>query len=184
MNRYSIMHSLAQTSLAPCMITMTLFFWTRQILFVMTFACVTGCGALVSSTNAAHQAEELTQQGRYEDAISSYRQHMEDRLAVTNRPEWENPHFYLLRIGDLYLRMEQPQAALAAYQEAKVHGIESGLISDRYRAVANWYIERAQLQAAFDVLKKHRELDSLLFDAMLDRVGRALTNQERSSATK
>jgi tetratricopeptide (TPR) repeat protein len=150
----------------------------------MIVVCSIGCGLLRSSTNAAQQAEELTQQGNYEEAISLYREHIQDRLAVTNRAEWENPYFYLLRIGDLHLRMEQPQAALDAYQEAEAHDIETGLISDRYRAVANWYIAHAQLQAAFDVLKKYRERDSLLFDAMLDRVGRALTKQDSHLKTK
>jgi tetratricopeptide (TPR) repeat protein len=139
---------------------------------------ISGCGLLPDSTSAAHQAEELTQQGYYEEAIAQYRIHMRDRLEVSNREDWENPHFYLLRIGDLYLRMGQPQSALDTYREAETNQVEKSLISDRYRAVAHWYIENNQLQAAFDVLKTYRDRDSLLFDAMLDRVGRALTSQE------
>jgi predicted Zn-dependent protease len=106
---------------------------------------------------------------------------MEDRLAESKRPEWENPYFYLLRIGDLQLRMDQPVAALESYQQAEAQKVESSLISDRYRATANWYIEQGRLQEAFDLLQKYRERDSLLFDAMLDRVGRALTDQETVS---
>jgi tetratricopeptide (TPR) repeat protein len=145
---------------------------------------LSGCGLLFDSTTAAHRAEELTQQERFEEAISQYRVHIQTRLKVSNRADWENPHFYLLRIGDLYLRMGQPQAALDAYREAEANQIEASLISDRYRAVAHWYVENNQLQSAFDVLKTYRDRDSLLFDAMLDRVGRALTKQENPTQGK
>lgn len=153
-----------------------------QALCVALF--VSGCGLLSKPINSANQAEEFTQQGQYEEAIALYRAHIEDRLAVSNRAEWENPYFYLLRIGDLYLRMEQPQAALDAYREAEANKVEESLISDRYRAVAHWYIEHGQLQAAFDLLKTYRGKDSLLFDAMLDRVGRSLTSQETGGLVK
>lgn len=147
------------------------------------FACA--CGSLFQTTNPVQLAEELTQQGQYEEAISQYKDHIGSRLMVTGRPEWENPYFYLLRIGDLHLRLEQPQAALEAYQQAEQNSVDINLISDRYRALANWYIERQQLEAAFELLKNHRDRDSLLFDAMLDRVGRAITSQEMPpTATK
>jgi tetratricopeptide (TPR) repeat protein len=150
---------------------------------ILTLA-ISSCSILPESTNAANQAEELTQQGYYEEAIAQYRIHMRDRLEVSDRAEWENPHFYLLRIGDLYLRMGQPQSALEAYREAETNQVEKSLISDRYRALAHWYVENNQLQSAFDLLKTYRDRDSLLFDAMLDRVGRALTNQETRAPVK
>jgi hypothetical protein len=156
--------------------------WTCVLLSVTT--CLSGCGLLSKSPNAANQAEEFTQLGQYEEAIQLYREHIESRLSVSNRAEWENPHFYLLRIGDLYLRMEQPQAAIDAYRDAEAHKVEDSLISDRYRALAHWYIEHNQLQAAFDLLKTYRGKDSLLFDAMLDRVGRAMTAQETAGRVK
>jgi tetratricopeptide (TPR) repeat protein len=139
---------------------------------------VCGCGFSSQGSSSLYRAEEFSQQERYEDAIASYRDHIEDRLSERTRPDWENPYFYLLRIGDLQLRMNQPTAALESYDLAEKEHVEASLISDRYRAVANWYIERAKLQEAFDLLQKYRDRDSLLFDAMLDRVGRALTAQE------
>ncbi len=152
----------------------------RRIAAVAYCMAVVGCGALKSGSDRASLAEESTQQGRYQEAIALYQEHIAQRLDSTNRPEWENPHFYLLRIGDLYLRLEQPDAALASYTLAEQNAIEPSLISDRYRAVASWHIERDNLSAAFELLKKYRDRDSLLFDAMLDRVGKELTAQEAS----
>lgn len=137
-----------------------------------------GCSSWHGSSSSLYRAEELTQQESYDEAIAAYREHIDDRLEVSDRPDWENPYFYLLRIGDIQLRQQQPGAALESYREAELQQVEASLISDRYRAVAAWYIEHGQLQDAFDLLKKHRDRDSLLFDAMLDRVSRELTTRE------
>jgi tetratricopeptide (TPR) repeat protein len=144
---------------------------------------VSACGSWFQGSPALYRAEELSQQERYDEAIVMYREHIEDRLKERNRPEWENPHFYLLRIGDLQLRMEQPAAALESYHEAEQRGVEESLLSDRYRALAQWYSERGKLNEAFQVLKKNRGRDTLLFDAMLDRVGRELTATENAKPT-
>jgi hypothetical protein len=133
----------------------------------------TACSSLQSST-LANRAEQLVEEGRYDQAIESYRSHIERRLAASDRPEWENPYFYLLRVTDIELMNSRPNEALKACSEAAANGVERGLISDRYRAIAAWHIDHKELQRAFDILKTHRELDPLLFDAMLDRVGRAL----------
>lgn len=144
------------------------------------------CSSLSEHEDPIRLAEQQTEQGHYEEALVIYQEHMEDRLAQTNRPEWENPYFYLLAVGDIYLRMGQPERALASYNEAEKHGVEASLISDRYRSVAHWYIEQRQLEQALEVLRKYRDRDSLLFDSLLDKVGRALTAQEsaRSGAAQ
>lgn len=144
--------------------------------------CCTGCTSWFDNSSSLYRAEELTQREQYDEAITAYREHIDDRLHVSNRPEWENPHFYLLRIGDIKLRQGDPKAALDSYQEAEREKVEPSLISDRYRAVASWYVEKGRLQEAFELLKTYRDRDSLLFDAMLDRIGRELTKQEARPA--
>jgi tetratricopeptide (TPR) repeat protein len=134
----------------------------------------------MSGSEELRKADELSRQGRHNEAIAAYRAHMQQRLAVTERPEWEDPHFYLLLIGDSYLHRGEPLQALSNYEEAERERVDATLISDRYRAVARWYEERSELREALEVLKKYRDRDSLLFDSMLDRVARALTESEDS----
>lgn len=143
-------------------------------LLLLFLVLPTACSSL-RNTTLADRAEQLAEEGKYDQAIESYRKHIERRLAASDRPEWENPYFYLLRVTDIELMNSRPTDALKACAEAEANDVERGLISDRYRAIASWHVEHGDLQRAFDILKEHRELDPLLFDAMLDRIGRALT---------
>ncbi|MFN4894276.1 MAG: hypothetical protein ACK5GN_02460 [Pseudomonadota bacterium] len=136
-----------------------------------------GCSSIGSSGMVDH-AEELLANSHHKEAIVAYRNHIQNRLAAADRPEWENPHFYLLRIADIELEMGEPVQALETCTSADAHGVDAALITDRYRAIANWYIERRELDSAFKLLQKHRQRDPLLFDAMLDRVGREITGRE------
>mgnify|MGYP006297132575 CR=1 FL=1 len=108
-----------------------------------------------------------------------YREHISNRLEVTDRPEWENPYFYLLNVGDIELNRGEVDKALAAYQEAEREKVELPLVADRYRAVASWYEEHGQLERALEILTKYRDKDPLIFDSMLDRVARELTESEK-----
>jgi tetratricopeptide (TPR) repeat protein len=103
---------------------------------------------------------------------------MESRLAATDRPEEENPYFYLLLMGDVELSRGDTVKALAFYEEAEQKGVASPLTADRYRAVAAWHEEHGQLKEAIDLLSKYRDRDDLLFDSMLDRIAKKLTLQE------
>jgi hypothetical protein len=151
----------------------------RTMLFLRALTCafLMSCSSLGNGPSL-NRAEQLAQEGRYSEAIATYREHIQERLNEPGRPEWENPNFYLLRIIDLQLKLAQPDDALRTCLEAEQRGIESSLISDRYRAIATWHEQRGDLHTAFEVLKTHRERDPLLFDAMLDRVGRTLTSDE------
>jgi len=122
------------------------------------------------------EAESLSEQGRYEDAIKSYREHIDQR-SLASRPDWENPYFYLIRISELELELGQPDEALKACTEAEQQGVDPRLISDRYRAIASWHIERGESQQAFEILKQNRARDPLLFDALLDRVARDMARK-------
>lgn len=124
------------------------------------------------------QAEELLRQEKFEEASEAYRRHVEDRLAAKNRPQWENPYFYYLIIGDIKLRSNKVTEALAAYEFAEKQKVEPQLVSDRFRYVAQWYEKKGDLKSAMEILTKYRERDPLLFDAVLDRMAKELTTQE------
>jgi tetratricopeptide (TPR) repeat protein len=150
----------------------------RALTLVLCTSLIGLLGCFSQGSENLRLADELSREGKYEAAIDAYRKHMEYRLSITNRPEWENPYFYLLLIGDEYLHRGAPVKALEQYQEAERKEVHPTLISDRYRAVARWYEEHGELQRALDVLKQFRDRDSLLFDAMADRVARTLTERE------
>lgn len=145
--------------------------------------CVAGFSGCLGGyrEGSLERAERLLREEKYDQAIATYRDHMDRRLSVTGRPEWENPYFYLLLIGDVHLGREEVARALECYDEAARQGIHSSLISDRYRSVARHYEEKQQLKEAFELLRRHRELDTLLFDAMLDRIGKSITEQENEA---
>jgi predicted Zn-dependent protease len=126
----------------------------------------------------AEIAEEQLRKGELSEACESYRLHVEDRLADKDRPEWENPYFYYLIIGDIKLRDNKVKEALASYEFAEAKKIDVQLVSDRYRYVAQWYEKQGKPDLAMEVLKKYRERDPLLFDAVLDRVAREITRKE------
>lgn len=137
-----------------------------------------GAGCFSSGPERLTDAEALTSEGRHNEAIQAYREHISERLETSDRPEWENPYFYLLSIGDIELSRGNVDAALAAYEEAEREKVDPPLVADRYRAVASWYEEHGQLQKALDLLGKYREKDPLIFDSMLDRIARELTAHE------
>ncbi len=120
-------------------------------------------------------AEDLSSEGKHDEAIAAYHEHIANRLEVADRPEWENPYFYLLNVGDIELSRGNVDKALAAYEEAEREKVDLPLVADRYRAVASWYEEHGQLEKALEILTKYRDKDPLIFDSMLDRVARELT---------
>ena len=129
------------------------------------------------------QADEFSRQGKYGEAIDAYRSHMEERLAVKNRPDWENPYFYLVLIGDIQLGQGRPEEALASYDEADRQGVDAYLISDRYRSVAAWYEKEGRLEEAIELLSRHRQRDPILIDSMLDRMSKELVRTEEAKHT-
>ncbi|NDC36613.1 MAG: hypothetical protein EBZ48_01020 [Proteobacteria bacterium] len=147
----------------------------RNILGIALAGAATGC-ALFQNPGSRHlmKAEEFSRQEQYDKAIEEYRQHMQYRLALEKRPEWENPYFYLILIGDLQLIQDKPADARLSLQEAESRGVDVNLISDRYRSLAHWYEKKGDLNMAFTILKERREQDPILFDAMLDRIAKKI----------
>ena len=132
-----------------------------------------------SMQNPTHRdtGDSLFAEGKYEQAIHEYEHHIQDRLKLHERPEWENPYLYYLDIGDAYLRLGRPDLALGTYLEAEQRNVEPRFVNDRIRSLARWYVEEQEPLKAIDILKKYRERDPLLFDMMLDRISRSLAAQ-------
>ncbi len=136
-----------------------------------------------NGTRSSHleRAEEYSRKGQFDHAIEEYRDHMETRLDA-DRPEWENPYFYLILIGDIQLGQNKPVEALSTFEEADNKGVDKYLVSDRIRSTARWYEQHDQLDDAIRVLSKFRDRDDLLFDAMLDRISKELVRREDSQS--
>lgn len=145
--------------------------------FTLISCLLCACNFKPTESNRA-QAVSLSQQKQYDQAVAAYWQHIESRLAVKNRPDWENPYIYLLDIGDIYLEQDQVAKALESYLEAEQHGVKAEYVADRMRHVARWYEARGLLREAIEHLKKHRQRDEVLFDLMLTRLARQLVEQE------
>jgi len=135
-----------------------------------------------SSSRQLKQAEEFARMGQHQQAITSYANHIQERLKLENRAEWENPYFYYLLIGDLYLKMDQLDNAQRSYEYAEQKGVHESLVSDRYRFLAHWYEERGDYLTALEILARYRDRDPLLFDVIKDRVAREAVYQEDSKS--
>lgn len=148
-----------------------------QLLVVTGIVLISGCMSLRGSYYL-RDAEEALRQNKYDEAIGLYRKHIDHRLKIADRPQWENPNFYLMTISDIELRRNRIDATLAVLEEAQKLGVDGILIGDRYLAAARWYEKNDQFDKAAGLLRAHREIDPLLFDAVLDRLLKAMTAKE------
>jgi tetratricopeptide (TPR) repeat protein len=140
---------------------------------VVLFSCKTSLGGY----SKLKSAEEFMRHKKYDEAISAYKEHINSRLSQKDRPDWEDPYFYYLMIGDIELQRGQLEQALASYALAQEKGIHSSFISDRYRFAAGWLESQGKLEEARQILIKYRELDPLLFDAKLDRIAKEIVKK-------
>ena len=150
-------------------------------LTIVSMVMSSSCSLLRPEKSLLIQAEEQVQQKQYNKARKLYSQHIQRRLNAEERPEWENPYFYLLMIGDLYLKESAFTEARTSYEQAFEKGIEPLLISDRFRAYAHALEQEKLYERALSFLQQYRSLDPLLFDAMLDRIAKTLTKEETRS---
>jgi tetratricopeptide (TPR) repeat protein len=104
------------------------------------------------------------------------------RLKVPKRPEWENPYFYLILIGDIQLGQGLIEEAEKSYALAEESKVDEYLVSDRFRGIARWYEEQGKLSEAIEFLGRYRDRDPLLYESMLDRLAKELTLKEDSGA--
>ncbi len=157
----------------------------RRVYFILILSLVSSCRLITHGfghEDSLQKAEEFLRQERFDEAIAAYHRHIDFRLSIKNRPEWENPNFYLLMIGDVQLNQGKIEEAISTYQEAEKNGIEQTFISDRYRSVAAWLEKRDRLKEAVDILSKRRDLDPILIDSVLDRLSKELVLREDSQS--
>ncbi|MCB0320801.1 MAG: hypothetical protein KDD60_07725 [Bdellovibrionales bacterium] len=125
-------------------------------------------------------AERYQRKKQYSLARTSYLHHIQARLSVKDKPEWENPHFYYLLIGDLFLSEADIPEALKSYDMARKNGVDIGLVSDRYRLVANSLAKNGDFDGAIEILNTYHDYDPLLFDMMRDRLAREKVESEEA----
>ncbi|MCB0353025.1 MAG: tetratricopeptide repeat protein [Bdellovibrionales bacterium] len=154
---------------------------------VVLAVLISGCVVWYSTFDYApasrylRQAEQAARQGKTKEAETYYLRHIQFRLDFKERPDWENPYFYHLLIGDLYLKENNIEEALSHYQKARSEGVELGLVADRFRQIASFYESEEKFDQAISFLSEHRELDPLLFDLMRDRIAREMVQIEERS---
>ena len=140
-----------------------------------------GCFSCGPTSSHRQKAEELRESGDYQGAIDEFDKHIEYRLTISNRPEWENPYLYLLDEGDIFMQQNLPNKALEKYLRAKEMNVDQASVSDRLRRVGTWYEDRGDFKAAIEHLKLYRELDPLLFDPILDRIAKKIVVSEEGN---
>jgi len=148
-----------------------------SLLLIIALLLLTSCSSTASSREL-RQAEEFARKGDYVQAIESYTRHVELRLNLENRAEWENPYFYYLLIGDLYLAMDDLDNARQSYEYAESKEVHNSLIADRYRFLASWYEQRGDYRTSLEILAEYRDRDPLLFDVIKDRIARQAIYEE------
>jgi len=137
------------------------------ILFFLSILSLNSC-----STNFRYyldKAETAEENKNYSSAIQFYKEHIEFREKDRKAPK-ENPYFYLLMIGDLYLKSEDPVNAEKTFVEAIEKDVSKPLCAERIRRIAKYYSKNNSYDEAFKLLELHRELDPLLFDLDKDNL--------------
>lgn len=155
----------------------------KRLAFVLGIAPLIASCALQSPSHR-DKADSYFSEGSFERAIHEYERHIQERLKLFDRPQWENPYLYYLDIGDAYLRMNRPDQALSTYLEAEERGVEVRFVNDRIRSLGRWYEENGDSLKAIELLKEYRERDPLLFDMMLDRISRELVKKGYNPSEK
>lgn len=153
--------------------------FVKRILIIAACIASSACLRLFqpSPDQCLKLADQSLKEGNYELAIQTYNTHMQERLAVQNRPQSENPYFYEVLIGDAYLNWGKPDLALESYEKAGDKAVDRKIVADRIRLLAAWYRKHGELKQAIAVLDKYRMLDPLIMDSVLDDTAKELTNK-------
>ena len=142
-------------------------------------SCSTNFRYFLEKAEAAEKSKE------YSKAIEYYNKHIEFRNNDSKPPK-ENPYFYLLMVGDLYLKNEQPIEAKDTYIKAVDKEVSKPLCAERIRNIAKYYSEKSNYEEAFKILEEYRELDPLLFDLDKDNLHKeyVLTQESAEKTTQ
>jgi tetratricopeptide (TPR) repeat protein len=137
----------------------------------------TSCVTTTSGVATLAEADKLREEGKYDKAILAYKAHVDSRENAYFKSK-DNPYFYYLIIGDTYLEKDDADNAEKSYELASSKGVEKKLIADRWLNFARWLKDKKEFERAYMLLLKHRNLDPLLFDGLLDEVSRELVQDE------
>lgn len=142
--------------------------------------CGTSCGIFTKMPTVLESADQARKDGRFQEAIQLYKQHLQTRLNTSWKIKNENPYFWLLTVGDVYLQAGDPVKAQLAYDQARTQNVDLPLLVDRYLSLATWYKEHGNTKEAIAILTEYRSLDTLLFNGELDTISKELVDKEDS----
>ena len=152
------------------------FNYSLYISLAFSLFCCFSCSSNKNISLADKAAQEFND-GDLEQARKNYFRHMKKRLLDESRPNDENPFFYLVLIGDIYLKEEKLERAFYFYRVGHGKKVKTPLIAYRIRKVALAYHKNKQSEIALDILREYRELDEFAFDAEKDKIHREYINQ-------
>lgn len=115
---------------------------------------------------------KLREKGQFNAAIEEYEKHIKARLRDPNRLPDENPYFYYVIIGNIYLELKDPVSALTAYKKAEENSVEQDLVLDGILRIARYYEADQHYEEAIALLTQYRPLDELIVDGDIDRIHR------------
>lgn len=153
------------------------------LLLTVTFS---GCITLFSFSYHGYPsrydyAKHLIEEKKYDEAIVEYQLHIDERLNSPSRPTDENPFFYYILIGDVFLKKNDIQSALGAFKTAHENKVHDKLVLDRFRQVAEIYVLEKKFDNAIELLTTYREIDTLLVDSDIDKIHRTMIEVEEES---
>ena len=138
------------------------------ILFVLTI----GISSCLFSERLSHArvAEQLRAEGKYKEAITEYEKHISARISAAGKDPGENPYFYRILIGDVYLESGDLVAAESSYVEAVDHGVDKQLVASKLRGLAEKMVEEMRVDDAMEMLRRHQDYDPLMINLEIDRL--------------
>ena len=138
----------------------------------------------LNSKSDADIARSYRAEKEYNLAIEHFRKHMQKRLSDPHRPPEENPYFYQIIIGDIYLEAENSDKALNNYELALKNQVEPEIVAHHIRQLAIWKHNHAQSDASVELLKQYRYLEELSFDSTLDNILRDIVEREQKEEAR
>jgi tetratricopeptide (TPR) repeat protein len=152
----------------------------RKIFALLVFYPLLGCSFFRPDNKPSHAriAAQLREEKNYSESINEYHKHIKARLEDPRREPEENPYFYYILIGDVYLDKGDQARALESYLIAKQQSVEVPLIVDRLRKVASHLRKQGKLKEALELLKEYRGLDEFVFDLDIDEIFKELVKRE------
>lgn len=134
-----------------------------------------------SQQSLLSKAQELESSGSYAEARDAYEKYFAQLLEQNYKTP--NPYFYQVIIGDLELKLGNPDLALERYQTAIEHDVNKGLLSDRIRLLADWWENAGEADRSLALFQQYRFLDPQSFDYELSQLHRRIVAREQNSTS-